>query len=110
MVPSKNKKAIPPELDERQQRASACEVELGVLHCSRWPLMGSVAALLVTSYGQPVTRHQMAGSIMFSGGFNRIWSPPADDPEFLQNVEKEQKERMQEKGNEKKLKKKQLNY
>ena len=41
VVPSKKRKAIPLELDERQQRASACVLELG-LHYIRRPLIGTL--------------------------------------------------------------------
>ena len=57
--------------------------------------MGSVAALFVTSYARPATKHQTARSIVFWDGRTRSGVRMQTIDRFWRPSEKEQKERMQ---------------
>lgn len=106
------KKAIPPELEERQKRASARMLELGIPPLQeksvegkrRCPVCNQLRTASDKTPGGQI--HQVLGRS------NKIWCPYADDKSILESFEKEQKERMQaswRRANEaKRLKKQQL--
>ena len=93
-TPNKKKKDIPPELQERQERASARMLELGVP-----PLQDSSDGKRrcpVCDQFRTVSDKTPEGLIhRVLGRSNKIWCPYADDRSILEAFEKEQKERMQ---------------
>jgi hypothetical protein len=105
------KKAIPPELQERQERASVRMLELGIP-----PLQEShdgkrrCPACRQLRTANDKTPDGKIHRVL--GRSNKIWCPYADDVSLLETFEKEQKERTQaawRRANEaKRLKKQQL--
>ena len=90
----KKPKAIPPELEERQKKASVCMLELGV------PPLQEVAdgkrrcpaCNQLRTAGDKTPDGQIHRVL---GRSNKLWCPYADDLGILQAFEKEQKERTQ---------------
>ena len=111
-VPSKKRKAIPPELEERQQRASARMQELSVPPLQQTAVDGKRRCPVCHQLRTNSDKTPDGQIHRVLGRSNRIWCPYADDPEILESFEREQKERKHaawKRANEvKRLKKQQL--
>ena len=89
-LPPEMKKAIPPEMEELQHRASARMQELGVPPLQQATIDGKRCCpichqLLTASDKTPDGQiHRVMGRS------NRIWCPYADNPAILESFEREQ--------------------
>ena len=90
----KRKKAIPPELEERQKRASIRMLELGVPPLQE--VLDGKRRCPVCNQLRTASDKTPDGQIhRVLGRSNKVWCPYADDRTILETFEKEQKERTQ---------------
>lgn len=89
------KKAIPPELQEHQQRASARMLELRVPPLQEKDLEGKRPCPVCNQLRTAKDKTPDGQIHRVLGRSNKVWCPYADDPAILEAFEKEQKERIQ---------------
>ena len=94
-VAPKKRKAIPPELEERQKRAAARMLELSVPPLQDMALDGKRRCPACSQLRTASDKTPDGQIHRVLGRSNKIWCPYADEKSILETFEKEQKERMQ---------------